>query len=68
MGSDDEHGDSPLDREDQEIGAEIAADPEPLLSALPFSVAVFVLVKRPHARRTKGEIDGEESGDWKNDE
>ncbi|MDG5819986.1 DUF2270 domain-containing protein [Natronococcus sp. A-GB7] len=35
MESDDEHRDSPLDRGDQEIGAEIAADPETLLSALP---------------------------------
>ncbi|MEY7851429.1 DUF2270 domain-containing protein [Natrarchaeobius sp. A-rgal3] len=35
MDDTDEHADSPLEREDQEIGAEIAEDAESLLSALP---------------------------------
>ncbi|WP_255170511.1 DUF2270 domain-containing protein [Natrononativus amylolyticus] len=35
MTIDEDHTDSPLDREDQEIGAEVADDPEALLTSLP---------------------------------
>ncbi|MHC3439108.1 DUF2270 domain-containing protein [Natrialbaceae archaeon A-gly3] len=35
MDGEDEHEDSPLDRNDQEVGAEIAEDPDALLSVLP---------------------------------